>query len=1849
MLKRLIIAVLISLMIMAGAFPFELKTTNARDLQMDFRTDPERFVLEDSYLHLYITCSDPSWLSIELLMGQQTILWQEHVEISAQLEKHLQIPVVYPLLEDFEVRILAKSKTSSSTSQSQRKFVIQRKQRGNLTLQGRIMQCSAFQPLGLEGAMIEIISGPSAGKELTEDEGYFTFKQLPAGPYKLRVSHPCASDALEKIVYLDEKSSFQEWCLQTYRIPDMDLWLNKPSGSVFEVGETMTVYLRSSVSMKADLMITDSLETRPLFQGLHLQQDEIQRFFWRPTLSQRLGKVELALVPAEDKLCGQARYQFQLISNMQTGVIGGRVRLGGKAMPGAKVYLPLQSTAPAYTDERGFFEIPDVPAGVHVVRVMSGEDMYADKHGVEVSKGKITEGVEIDLPNENISFVLDPPQISATTHERREKQVPLLISLDEGSINNLQISITEGPAELTVFPNTLPSLLREKRRVWLVIPENCPVGDHSVTVRIGNELHSIEWKGLIQVTGLSRGTFDGSIAPVKKTVIQGEEAVFDFKVEKFTNFNARVSIQAETLPPYSEFQAEEAKEAPASIQFKVRSSLNTPPGQYSVWIKAQGDQLSSWFSCQLEVLKAGGTLASIPESTWNPIVSAGQHVQSTISLWSPKGETRHVRIQLAFGPTWLRFENRNIGTVGETPIEVPIIVQPDNQVVSGAYNYSINLIYGERSEGFFKLEGQIYVQQNELDTPTNLRARYIREKGSITLTWGPPAEAADQVVGYNLYRSLRYPTLEHAVPLNFSLITDRSYVDDDFLVGKSYWYVIRAVRSDGTLSPRSNTAEIRINPSYVFSMRSFFSKGEKAVCFVGEQIRLTLKPSHPAVAEVWIKQNESSVLVLSQDLLGKSVQDLYFLTPDLEGEAVVEVRAVQEDGQEAISQHSINIKKSKAGSLQVNGKLFNSLYQRPVSHARIWVWDGPSRAEGYTDAEGRFVLNGLDEGMYRWMVEYSGTKALSEARYISANSNETMELDLPLLWSPPFFAWQKPGTEQDSFIPGASMELAIFPSIDTQISISVETQGKLRRLVDEKDLSRGIMQAEKMIIPEDIPPGPSYWLIESSQPQGLVRIPFVVQDQKPGWQGQVLDPFGNKLFGVDISDAESDTKIASTNEWGYVALDTPASTLKFNHQGYVPLVLETSDKNPIQVVRLSYAKDDSDKIYQDISVSDDFTEFEWMLSLRSGWIPGVQLSIYSGIKKDSDDETEPEEEIPWKSWPSRDLFPGHCYRLNMDGVPLSADSRLEWKHSDQLHTIPIIKGLAYRWHVESLPQIPIIDAGTEALVELDLYTHGFYRQIVSLEVACEDKDIKAWLLPERFVSGQLLRLMLEIPPHISEGVYLFYLSMKLGDHKDIRPIRIYIRQTRPVEVESITWQPTIYQNQIIEQRFFFENGIEDPQPFPSLPEGVKVQYLPSEVLIQMQSPGPLASFSLPVVKSGNKLAEISIAPQVIEKRKLLVPEITSASEREGIVLQLSPLSTGSYYQVFRSQGYESKTPQHADWRTKEQYLDTSVKERETYHYRALVTDGRLEAAWTDSSTLIYRQLFMVINLKDGHVTNRKQIEFKGSISIGARLYINDKAITLGRNGVYEESYVLKEGPNRFVFRAEDDSGNILEEIRTIYLDTKAPLIELISPDQTTAHTLLNSIQMTVKCEAKAYLSVNGIRLDLDESGTAIFNSPLSYGRNDFQWLATDIAGNQSKLSTWVYRYKAQTLLKLQIANRTAYIGEKAISLDAPPQIVSGRTLVPLRFIAEAMGSKVEWIASSKEIILRLGDKTIKLQVGLKEALINNQDKVILDVPPMIMEGRTMVPLRFVAEVLNSKVDWLPQTKEIHVLVWVWEA
>ena len=105
-----------------------------------------------------------------------------------------------------------------------------------------------------------------------------------------------------------------------------------------------------------------------------------------------------------------------------------------------------------------------------------------------------------------------------------------------------------------------------------------------------------------------------------------------------------------------------------------------------------------------------------------------------------------------------------------------------------------------------------------------------------------------------------------------------------------------------------------------------------------------------------------------------------------------------------------------------------------------------------------------------------------------------------------------------------------------------------------------------------------------------------------------------------------------------------------------------------------------------------------------------------------------------------------------------------------------------------------------------------------------------------------------------------------------------------------------------------------------------------------------------------------------------------------------------------------------------------------------------------------------------------------------------------------------------------------------------------------------------------------------------------------------------------------------VAAPRVMLNGQQLSFDVPPTIESGRTLVPLRTIFEAMGAAVNWNASSSTVTATKGSSTIILPVGSRTATVNGKN-VTLDVPAKIINSRTLVPLRFVSESLGAQVDW----------------
>lgn len=93
-----------------------------------------------------------------------------------------------------------------------------------------------------------------------------------------------------------------------------------------------------------------------------------------------------------------------------------------------------------------------------------------------------------------------------------------------------------------------------------------------------------------------------------------------------------------------------------------------------------------------------------------------------------------------------------------------------------------------------------------------------------------------------------------------------------------------------------------------------------------------------------------------------------------------------------------------------------------------------------------------------------------------------------------------------------------------------------------------------------------------------------------------------------------------------------------------------------------------------------------------------------------------------------------------------------------------------------------------------------------------------------------------------------------------------------------------------------------------------------------------------------------------------------------------------------------------------------------------------------------------------------------------------------------------------------------------------------------------------------------------------------------------------------------------------------IDMPVDPIIKEGRTLVPLRAIFESLGADVEWEQSTQTVTGKLNDTIIKLQINNKLASVNGSE-VTLDVPATINNGRTLVPVRFIGESLGAKVDY----------------
>lgn len=128
-----------------------------------------------------------------------------------------------------------------------------------------------------------------------------------------------------------------------------------------------------------------------------------------------------------------------------------------------------------------------------------------------------------------------------------------------------------------------------------------------------------------------------------------------------------------------------------------------------------------------------------------------------------------------------------------------------------------------------------------------------------------------------------------------------------------------------------------------------------------------------------------------------------------------------------------------------------------------------------------------------------------------------------------------------------------------------------------------------------------------------------------------------------------------------------------------------------------------------------------------------------------------------------------------------------------------------------------------------------------------------------------------------------------------------------------------------------------------------------------------------------------------------------------------------------------------------------------------------------------------------------------------------------------------------------------------------------------------------------------------------------------------------------------TLVLMAVPNMTAFANEtvkveldgKVLNFDVPPQLINKRTMVPLRAIFEALGATVYWDDNTQTVLAVRSDKQITMKIGSYTMVVNDQT-VILDTPSCMVNDRTLVPVRAISEAFGCSVQWEDSTQTVFI-------
>lgn len=283
----------------------------------------------------------------------------------------------------------------------------------------------------------------------------------------------------------------------------------------------------------------------------------------------------------------------------------------------------------------------------------------------------------------------------------------------------------------------------------------------------------------------------------------------------------------------------------------------------------------------------------------------------------------------------------------------------------------------------------------------------------------------------------------------------------------------------------------------------------------------------------------------------------------------------------------------------------------------------------------------------------------------------------------------------------------------------------------------------------------------------------------------------------------------------------------------------------------------------------------------------------------------------------------------------------------------------------------------------------------------------------------------------------------------------------------------------------------------------------------------------------------------------------------------------------------------------------------------------------------------VTSPRDGDMVSGASIVVQGTVDVGSTLMVNGQVAVVDGTGSFAAPVSITGTSASILIEATDPAGNTAQQTVRVSVDKTPPVLTLSQPVNFEKIQRL-PVMVKGRTEAGATVTVQGAAVTVLPDGS--FEAALtgiSDGPLTISVVARDAAGNATT-RTVVVTVTSTKLIQMQIGATTALVNGTPVTLQTAPLIRNGTTLVPLRFIAETFGITPVWDGVFQLIDLMAGSSSIRLQIGQRFASVDGR-RVGLDAAPVIQGGVTLVPLRFIAETLGAETRWEASTRTIIIV------